>query len=214
MHFEHPSVTPLQHALAQHHLAGLRDASTAPAVFRQHVDCLAALLAAELTRDLPLQPVTVQTPMESTAGFRIAGRLAIVPILRAGLGMTEAFLRLLPDAEVRHLGICRDEATALPMEYYKKLPNSNPADVAIITDPMLATGGSILHAVQLLKNWGVPQIRFACLIAAPEGLQQLTSAHPDVQVFTASIDRQLNDRSYILPGLGDAGDRIFNTANF
>lgn len=213
MQFEHPSVTPLQHALAQHHLAGLRDSSAAPAQFRQHVDCLASLLATEVTRDLPLQPITVQTPMESTLCFRIAGRLAIVPILRAGLGMTDAFLRLLPEAEVRHVGICRDEATARPMEYYQKLPNSNPADIAVIVDPMLATGGSILHAVQLLKNWGVPQIRFACLIAAPEGLQRLTTAYPDVRVFTASIDRQLNDRSYILPGLGDAGDRIFNTLN-
>jgi uracil phosphoribosyltransferase len=211
MHFQHPSVTPLQHSLVQHHLAGLRDSATPPAVFRQHVDCLSSLLAAELTRDLPLQACTVQTPMESTAAFRLQGRVAIVPILRAGLGMTDAFLRLLPEAEVRHLGICRDESTALPVEYYQKLPASNPADVAILVDPMLATGGSILHAVQLLKRWGVPQIRFACLIAAPEGLQQLTSAHPDVRVFAASIDRQLNSRSYILPGLGDAGDRIFNT---
>ena len=211
MQFQHPSVTPLQHSLAQHHLAGLRDSATPPAIFRQHVDCLASLLAAELTRDLPLQACTVQTPMESTAAFRLQGRVAIVPILRAGLGMTDAFLRLLPEAEVRHLGICRDESTALPVEYYQKLPASNPADVAILVDPMLATGGSILHAVQLLKRWGVPQIRFACLIAAPEGLQQLTSAHPDVRVFAASIDRQLNSRSYILPGLGDAGDRIYNT---
>lgn len=211
MQFEHSSVHSLQHSLAQHHLAGLRDSATSPAIFRQHVDCLASLLAVELTRDLPLQECTVQTPMEPTAAFRLRGRLAIVPILRAGLGMTDAFLRLLPDAEVRHLGICRDETTAMPVEYYQKLPASNPPDVAIIVDPMLATGGSLLHAVQLLKRWGVPQIRCACLIAAPEGLQQLTSLHPDVLVFAAAIDRQLNARSYILPGLGDAGDRIFNT---
>lgn len=211
MHFQHPLVTTLQHALACHHLAGLRDFSVSSAGFRQHVDCLATLLAYEVTRDLPLQSVTVQTPLEATPGSRLQGRLAIVPILRAGLGMTDAFLRLLPDAQVRHLGICRDESTALPQEYYQKLPVADPPDVAVILDPMLATGGSVLHAIQLLKRWDVPQIRFACLIAAPEGLQQLINQHADVRVYTAAVDRQLNAQSYILPGLGDAGDRIFNT---
>lgn len=205
------AVTVLQHPLAQHHLAGLRSADTVPALFRFHAEVLASLLAVEATRDLPLTTVDVRTPLEVTAAGRLAARVALVPILRAGLGMTAPFLQLIPEVEVRHLGIRRDEETATPISYYDRLPGDSPPDIAIIVDPMLATGGSAAHAAASLAAWGVPDIRFACLLAAPEGIAHLRQHSPQVRIFTAVIDRQLNSRSYILPGLGDAGDRIFNT---
>lgn len=204
-------VQQLTHPLAQHHLAGLRCRNTPPALFRYHAEVLAGLLAVEATRDLPLASVELETPLERMTAHRLAARIALVPILRAGLGMTDPFLRLIPELEVRHLGIRRDEETALPISYYDRLPAAKPPDLAIIVDPMLATGGSAAHAAAALYAWGVPQIRLACLLAAPEGISHLNQRFPQLQIITTAIDRQLNSRSYILPGLGDAGDRIFNT---
>lgn len=204
-------VTELQHPLARHHLAGLRAADTPPALFRFHAEVLAGLLAVEATRDLPLTATEVRTPLEVTTAHRLAVRIALIPILRAGLGMTAPFLQLIPEIEVRHLGIRRDEETATPISYYDRLPADSPPDVAIIVDPMLATGGSAAHAATSLAAWGVTDIRLACLLAAPEGIAHMQQQFPKARIFTAVIDRQLNSRSYILPGLGDAGDRIFNT---
>lgn len=205
------TVTVLQHPLAQHHLAGLRAAESPPAMFRFHAEVLAGLLATEVTRDLPLVTREVRTPLEVTLASRLETRVALVPILRAGLGMTAPFLQLIPEIEVRHLGIRRDEDTALPVSYYDRLPQHSPPEIAIIVDPMLATGGSAVHAAASLTAWGVTDIRLACLLAAPEGILRVQQQFPRLRIFTAVIDRQLNSRSYILPGLGDAGDRIFNT---
>ena len=201
----------LAHPLAQHHLAGLRSQNTPPALFRYHVEVLAGLLAVEATRDLPLTEIEIQTPLETMSAKQLAARIALVPILRAGLGMTEPFLRLIPEIEVRHIGIRRDEDTAQPISYYDRLPTDSPPQIAIIVDPMLATGGSAAHAAAALYAWGVSSVRLACLLAAPEGVAHLNQRFPNLQILAAAIDRQLNHRSYILPGLGDAGDRIFNT---
>jgi uracil phosphoribosyltransferase len=170
------------------------------------------LLAVYATEDLPLQPRQVTTPLATIQGQALAKRVAIVPILRAGLSMVEPVLQLLPEAEVRHLGMYRDEATAQPVEYYCKLPTGHPADVALILDPMLATGGSIRMAVASLKRWGVSDIRVLSIIAAPEGIELLHQEAPDVPLYVANVDEQLNANKFIVPGLGDAGDRIFNTA--
>lgn len=206
-----PHVHELSHALSQHHLSRLRNKATRPAEFRQHVRVLATLLAAEVTRDLRLEAVDVETPLEITTCRQLSGRIAVVPILRAGLGMVTPLVDLIPDLEVWHLGLYRDEATATPVHYYDKLPQENPPDVAIVVDPMLATGGSASLAIDALRKWQVPSIRMMAIIAAPEGIARLHAEHPDVPVYTCSIDRGLSDRKYILPGLGDAGDRIFNT---
>ena len=205
------NVVELSHALSQHHLSRLRCRETRPAEFRQHVRVLATLLAAEVTRDLPTCPVSVTTPLEVTECRQLTGRIAVVPILRAGLGMVTPLVDLIPDLEVWHLGLYRDEVTATPVNYYDKLPQENPPDVAIVVDPMLATGGSASLAIDALRRWQVPSIRMMAIIAAPEGIQKLNADHPGVPVYTCSVDRGLNDRKYILPGLGDAGDRIFNT---
>ncbi|MFM7057425.1 MAG: uracil phosphoribosyltransferase [Planctomycetota bacterium] len=210
-HAESGSVTVLQHPLGQHHLSGLRAAETPPALFRFHAEVLAGLLATEVTRDLPLTEADLRTPLEVTVGRRLSARVVLVPILRAGLGMTAPFLQLIPEIEVRHLGIRRDEETAMPVSYYDRLPGHSPPEIAIIVDPMLATGGSAVHAAASLAAWGVTDIRLVCLLAAPEGILRVQQEFPGVRIFTAVIDRQLNSRSYILPGLGDAGDRIFNT---
>jgi uracil phosphoribosyltransferase len=206
-----PRTTELQHALAQHHLSRLRDQNTRPAEFRRHVRILATLLAAEVSRDLPLRSVRVQTPIELTDCQELTGRIAAVPILRAGLGMTEPLSDMIPDLEVWHLGLYRDESTAQPIHYYDKLPSSNPPQIAIVLDPMLATGGSACMAINALKRWGVPEILMLAIIAAPEGIQKVVGTFSDVRILTCAIDRELNERKYIVPGLGDAGDRIFNT---
>lgn len=206
-----PRTTELHHSLAQHHLSRLRDQNTRPAEFRRHVRILATLLAAEVSRELPLRSVRVQTPIELTDCRELTGRIAAVPILRAGLGMTEPLADMIPELEVWHLGLYRDESTAQPVHYYDKLPSDNPPEIAIVLDPMLATGGSACMAINALKRWGVPRIQMLAIIAAPEGIQKVVDTCSDVRILTCAIDRELNERKYIVPGLGDAGDRIFNT---
>ena len=205
------NVTELQHSLVQHHLSRLRAKHTPPAEFRQHVRILSTLLIAEATRSVRLKPVVVETPNESTTCHELAGRFAAVPILRAGLGMVEPLENLIPQLEVWHLGLYRDEETAQPVHYYDKLPSSNPPDIAFVLDPMLATGGSACMAIKALKQWGVPQIAMLSIISAPEGILRIQQEFSNVTVVTCAIDRCLNERKYIVPGLGDAGDRIFNT---
>lgn len=206
-----PKVIELNHPLASHHLSLLRDVSTPPASFRQQIRLLAMLLAVRATEGLSLVDHPVETPLKRTNGSRLAHRIAIVPILRAGLGLVEPVLELIPEAEVWHLGMYRDEATAQPVEYYSKLPADNPADVALVLDPMLATGGSIRSAVGAMKKWGVRDVRVLSVIAAPEGIRIFHEEFPDVPVYVAAIDEELNSHKFIVPGLGDAGDRIFNT---
>jgi uracil phosphoribosyltransferase len=203
-------VFELDHPLVQHHLTRLRDRQTSPDVFRAQIRRLSFLLAEQATRDLPLQTKQIETPLETMDGAELAGRIGLVPILRAGLGMTEALLDLLPTAEVWHLGLYRNEETLQPVEYYQKF-SSSPPDQVFVLDPMLATGGSASAGIERIKAWGVTDIRMLSIIAAPEGIAHVQEHHPDVPVFVCGIDRSLNPAAYILPGLGDAGDRIFNT---
>jgi len=202
----------IDHPLIQHKMTYIRDKETGPKEFRELVEEVSLLLAYEVTRDLPLTDVTVQTPMTETQGQILAGKkLGIVPILRAGLGMVSGMTRLIPNAKVGHLGMYRDHDSLKPIEYYWKLP----ADVAereiILVDPMLATGGSAVAAVDFLKSKGVRKLKFMCLISAPEGINALKEKHPDVHIYTAAIDSHLDEHGYIVPGLGDAGDRLFGT---
>jgi len=206
-----PLVHELSHSLADHHLSRLRSVDTPPAAFRQHVRVLSMLLAAEVTRGLATEACEITTPMETIAARQLLGRVAVVPILRAGLGMVEPLTDLIPEAEVWHLGLYRDEATSEPVRYYDKMPRQDPVSAAMVLDPMLATGGSAALAIETLKEWGVPRICMLSIIAAPEGIERLTNAFPDVPLYTCVIDRELNAQKFIVPGLGDAGDRIFNT---
>jgi uracil phosphoribosyltransferase len=205
-------VFPSSHPLIHHKLVALRDTLTPPAEFRRIVRDMACLLAQEATADLPTRPVEVATPLGTAAGRVLADTVGIVPILRAGLGMADAVLELFPEAEVWHIGLYRDEQTLLPKEYYKKLPDRPRITVALIVDPMLATGGSAVHACQILKATGVPRIKLISLIAAPEGIARMAAEMPDVPIHLAAIDTRLNAVGYIEPGLGDAGDRQFHTA--
>ena len=205
------SVAVVDHPLVKHHLARLRDATTAPAEFRQVVQRLSVLLAYEATQDLALETIEVRTPLTITGGHRLTPRIGLVPILRAGLGMVDPMLDLIPDSEVWHLGLYRDEATARPVEYYSKLPPGQPVDVALVVDPMLATGGSASLALEALQQWGVPRTKLLSLIAAPEGIEAVRSRFPETSVHICAVDQRLDDRKFIVPGLGDAGDRIFNT---
>jgi uracil phosphoribosyltransferase len=200
-----------QHPAVRHKLALLRDVRTEPKKFRELVRELSWLLGYEALSDVRLTPVSVQTPLEEIQADKLGDRIGLVPILRAGLGMVDAMLELMPTAEVWHLGLFRDERTLRPVEYYNKLPDSATVDVCLILDPMLATGGSATAAIEVLKRWGASRIKLINLIAAPEGVAAVTAAHPDVAIHTAALDRQLNERGYILPGLGDAGDRQFGT---
>jgi uracil phosphoribosyltransferase len=204
-------VFEVQHPLIQCHLTRLRDKTTPPAEFRQLVNRLASLLAYEATKDLRAEAVTVMTPLAKAEGRRLAQRVGLIPILRAGLGMVDPVLELIPTAEVWHLGLYRDEETAKPVKYYAKLPAERPVEVALILDPMLATGGSVVAALTTLRDWGVPHVKLLSLIAAEEGVKLVESLFPDSQIYVCQIDPELNDRKFIVPGLGDAGDRIFNT---
>jgi uracil phosphoribosyltransferase len=204
-------VFEVQHPLIQCHLTRLRDKSTPPPEFRQLVHRLASLLAYEATKDLRAEPVKVETPLARTEGRQLAQRIGLIPILRAGLGMVDPVLELIPTAEVWHLGLYRDEETAKPVKYYAKLPAKRPVDVALILDPMLATGGSVVAALTTLRDWGVPHVKLLSLIAAEEDVKLVESEFPDSQIYVCQIDADLNDRKFIVPGLGDAGDRIFNT---
>lgn len=211
-HPKFANLTLLDHPLIQHKLSILRDRRTSTRDFKQLVNEIAMLMAYEVTKDLPLEPIGIDTPLEHMTGAQVAGKkLALVPILRAGLGMVEGIAQLIPSARVGHIGLYRDEATLRPVDYYFKIPAAGEARVFFVLDPMLATGGSAVAAVAALKKSGAGAIRFLCIVAAPPGVQAMLAAHPDVPVYAAALDRELNARGYILPGLGDAGDRLFGT---
>ena len=206
------NVTILEHPLIQHKISMLRDKNTGTNEFRKLVDEIAMLEGFIALADLPLEEVEVETPIETCMTPKIAGRkLAIVPILRAGLGMVSGILALVPSAKVGHIGLYRDEVTHEPHEYYCKLPKPIEQRTIVVVDPMLATGGSAVDAVSMIKEHGGVNIKFMCIIAAPEGVKRLHEAHPDVQIYIGHLDRELNENAYICPGLGDAGDRIFGT---
>ncbi len=200
-----------QHPLVAHKLSRLRDKGTDPKKFRELVREIAALLTYEATADLVTQPKAVETPLKAMSGVELKEKIGLVPILRAGLGMVEGFWELMPTAEVWHIGLYRDEHTLKPVQYYNKLPVEPTVTVCLILDPMLATGGSAVATVDILKKWGVRKIKFVGLIGAPEGIKLMQERHPDVPIFLAAIDDHLNERGYIVPGLGDAGDRQFGT---
>jgi uracil phosphoribosyltransferase len=199
------------HPLILHKLSLLRDSNTKPKKFRELVRELAILLAYEATADLALESVDVITPMGKAGGHTLKEKIGLVPILRAGLGMVEGIWEMMPGAEVWHIGLYRDERTLRPVEYYNKLPVDPTVQVCLIVDPMLATGGSAVATVGILKKWGAQRIKFVGIIAAPEGIKALTEAHPDVDIHVAAVDDHLNEIGYIVPGLGDAGDRQFGT---
>jgi uracil phosphoribosyltransferase len=199
------------HPLVAHKLTKLRDTNTSPKKFRELTREIAALLAYEATRDLATAPLSVTTPMGETVGVELQEKIGLVPILRAGLGMVEGLWELMPNAEVWHIGLYRDEKTLQPVEYYNKLPVAPTVSVCLVLDPMLATGGSAVATVDILKKWGVSRIKFIGLIAAPEGVALMQEHHPEVPIHVAAVDERLNDIGYIVPGLGDAGDRQFGT---
>jgi uracil phosphoribosyltransferase len=205
------NIFPSQHPLVVHKLTKLRDIRTDPKKFRELIREISALLTYEATQDLRTEAVEVKTPMGQTTGGELSEKVGLVPILRAGLGMVEGVWGLMPTAEVWHIGLYRDERTLQPVEYYNKLPIEPTVSVCLILDPMLATGGSAVATVDILKEWGVKKIKFVGLIAAPEGIELMQENHPDVPIHLAAIDDHLNEVGFIVPGLGDAGDRQFGT---
>ncbi|HET7010768.1 MAG TPA: uracil phosphoribosyltransferase [Anaerolineales bacterium] len=208
----HSQVFASQHPLVATKLTKLRDAATEPKKFRELIREISALMAYEATQDLVTRRIEVQTPLATTSGVELMEKIGLVPILRAGLGMVEGFWELMPSAEVWHIGLYRDERSLQPVEYYNRLPVEPTVSVTLILDPMLATGGSAVATVDILKRWGVRKIKYVGLIGAPEGIDNLQRHHPDVPIHLAVVDERLNDTGYILPGLGDAGDRQFGTA--
>lgn len=206
------NVTLIDHPLIQHKLSLIRDKSTGSKDFRELVEEVAMLMCYEVTREMSVEVIEIETPICKTKAKVLSGKkVGIVPILRAGLGMVDGMLKLIPAAKVGHIGLYRDPKTLKPVEYYCKLPSDIGERDIIVTDPMLATGGSSADAITLLKKRGAKNIKLMCLIAAPEGLEYVTEQHPDVEIFAAAIDERLNDHGYIVPGLGDAGDRLFGT---
>lgn len=207
-----PNLVVLDHPLIRHKLTVLRDRRTSKKKFKELVDEIAMLMAYEVTKDLPMEEVEIDTPLERTRQWRLRGKkVTVVPILRAGLGMVEGIVRLMPSARVGHIGLYRDHETLEPVDYYFKIPADARAREFIVVDPMLATGGSASAAVSFLRQRGAGSVRFMCLVAAPEGVRRMQDDHPDVTVYTAALDRQLDEKGYIRPGLGDAGDRLFGT---
>lgn len=201
----------LDHPLIKRDITILRDKNTSTEFFRSAVKRISNILAVEIAKSFHLMELDVETPLEKTRGYRVDQEIVLIPILRAGLGMVSGFIEVIPEAKVGHIGLKRDENTLIPIEYYYKTPSDISNAFVILLDPMLATGGSASEAVNYLKRKGAKQIAFSCLVAAPEGLKKISELHPDVKIFGASLDRQLNERGYILPGLGDAGDRTFGT---
>ena len=201
----------LEHALARVHLTALRDQSTQTDLFRWHLSRLAGLLFSEAARNVETDEIEVQTPLSITTGYRVSRPIVLAPILRAGLGLVDGILPLVPQAVVAHIGIARNEETAQPESYYAKLPAALATAEVFLLDPMLATGGSAVEAARQLKAAGATRLRLVCVVSAPAGIAAFQAAHPDVPIFTAAVDEGLNDRSYIVPGLGDAGDRYFGT---
>lgn len=207
-----PNLTVVEHPLIQHKVALLRRTDTSKKLFRELLEEITLLLGYEVTRDLPLEVVQLDTPLETTHGMVVSGKkLSLIPVLRAGLGMVEGMLKLVPSARVGHVGLYREHDSLKPVSYYFRIPEAPELRDFVILDPMLATGGSAAMAVSSLKTHGAERIRLMCIVAAPEGVQHMLEQHPDVHVFTAALDRELNDKGYILPGLGDAGDRLFGT---
>lgn len=206
-----PQLSVSQHPLVKHKLTLLCDKSTDTRMFRELVRELTALLLYEATADVPTHEVRYRTPMEETTGHQLDQRIGLVPIIRAGMGMVDAAVDIIPHSEVWHLGMYRDEITHTPVSYYNKLPKDCPDDLIVVLDPMLATGGSARDAISVLKDWGAKKIKFVGIIAAPEGVQTLAETHPDVQVFVGRLDDRLDENRYIRPGLGDAGDRLYGT---
>lgn len=205
-------VNVINHPMVQHKLSIMRDKQTGPKDFRELLKEIALLMGYELTRDIPLEEYPIETPVCPTTGRRVSGRkLAVVPILRAGMGMVDGLMNLVPVAKIGHIGLYRDETTHQPVEYLCKLPEDIGERMVILADPMLATGGSAVKAISILKARGCRNIRLMCLVAVPEGIAAVQKAHPDVDIYVASVDSHLNDKAYIVPGLGDAGDRIFGT---
>ncbi len=205
-------VLEMSHPLIQHKITILRNINTGTKEFREVAKEIATLIAYEVTRDFPLEEIEIETPIQKTKSKVIAGKkVAVVPILRAGLGMVDGFMNLIPSAKIGHVGLYRDPETLNPVEYYCKMPPDIEQRDIIVVDPMLATGGSAIAAIQFIKDRGAKNIKFACMIACPEGVEALQSAHPDVDIYVAVIDEKLNDHAYIVPGLGDAGDRLFGT---
>jgi uracil phosphoribosyltransferase len=206
-----PQLTVVKHAVLADRLTVLRDRNTSFPNFRHALFECSAILAVEAARDLLLEDTEIETPLEPTHGARLSGRVVVVPVLRAGLGMVDGFLRLLPDARVGHLGMARDEAAHKPVDYYSRLPPGMAESHVFLLDPMLATGGSAVNALQHLKDAGAGHLELVCLVSAPEGIEAVNEAHPDVKIWTAAVDRELDENAYIRPGLGDAGDRVFGT---
>ncbi len=202
----------VEHPVLADRLTVLRDRETHHGAFRQALFDAAAIMAVEVARELPVREVEIRTPLEATRGVRLRDEVTVVPVLRAGLGMVEGFLRLLPDARVGHVGIYRDERAHVPVDYYERLPPGLPSARVYVLDPMLATGGSAVHALRHLKRAGARQLELVCLVAAPPGVEAVSAEHPDVPIWTAAVDRELDENAYIRPGLGDAGDRVFGTA--
>ena len=205
-------VNILDHPLIQHKLTQLRQKETSTTQFRQMINEIGGLMVYEITRDLPLEQIEIQTPVATTKANVIAGKkMVVVPILRAGLGMVDGILQMIPSARIGHIGIFRDEETLQPVEYFAKFPDGLDQRDIFIVDPMLATGGSAIAAINSIKKRGAKNIKLVCLVGAPEGVKAVNEAHPDVTIYLASLDEKLNEKGYIVPGLGDAGDRIFGT---
>ncbi|MEM1184439.1 MAG: uracil phosphoribosyltransferase [Planctomycetota bacterium] len=208
---EHPNLVLFDHPLILHKLTHIRDRDTGHRAFRALMAQIAGLMVYEATRSFRTEEVEVQTPIEPFTGRRLAATVTLVPVLRAGLGMTDGILDLMPEARVGHLGLARDEQTLQPKAYLNKLPSDLDAGPVVLVDPMLATGGSALAAIEMIKQAGARDVRMLCIVASPEGVQKLAEAAPGVTIYAASLDRELNDKGYIVPGLGDAGDRLFGT---
>ena len=199
------------HPLIKRDITILREVSTTPEVFREVVKRISIILAVEMSKDFKISGIKIETPLERTDGYKLDQSIVLVPVLRAGLGMVNGFLEVIPEAKVGHIGLQRDEETLKPVEYYFKIPKDIHESKVILLDPMLATGGSATEALKYLKNRGAKECTFACLVAAPEGLNKIMQDHPDLKIYSAALDRELNKKGYILPGLGDAGDRTFGT---